>query len=555
MRRRHLEPWVILGILLSVSCLLSSSLVRSSANETRVLSVGELASDVIELRFSTYLGGIDSDAISAIAIDDNDDIYLVGYTDSSEFPTTEGAYDRSHNGGPTWNPSDCFVMKLSNDGQEIIYSTFIGGGDGEYVTGIVVDEEGNAYIVGVTASHNFPTTVGVYDRTYNGGESDCFVAKLSPTGSELLFSTYIGGSEGDFPHGIALGHNGQCYVVGRTYSEDFPVDTPNEQESCYTLGGDYDGFVFKLVDNGSSLEHSMYLEGMIYDVGIDNEYNIVLVGATSSSDFPLVNATDDELSGASEGFIVRLDSDGSFLISTFFGGSDTDIIKAVNVGPSNQLFLTGSTSSEDFPRVSITDQRLNGTRGVFLSIINTQVTDIEFSCVLKHSSQEGEYTSVGSVVLVSEHEIWLGGITENEEYPTTEDALDTTMVGIKGFLTMIDSVQGTLNYSTFFGGSKWDTLSGLVMDSSRNLISCGSTESPDFPVKNAIEPEKISPEHYSDGFIFSLTTPGSTASTTMSTDTSTTSTIGPDLIPILTFIGISTVAILIVIVIGVKKVK
>jgi len=546
MKQQEIETWLILGLVLTVGCLLLPSIVNGSADEIQFLSDGELASDTIELGFSTYLGGTDSDEIYAIAIDDNDDIYLAGWTESSDFPTTEGAYDRSHNGGVSWDSSDCFVMKLSNDGQEIIYSTFLGGSDhGEYVTGIAVDEEGNVYITGRTSSDDFPTTEGAYDRTYNVGESDCFVTKISPDGSELLFSTYVGGSEYENPSGIVLGGNGDCYVIGNTYSPDFPVDTPNEQDSCHTLGGDQDGFVFRLSDNGDSLDYSMYLGGDgvrddIFDAAIDSEDNIVLVGFTWSSDFPIVNAYDDELSGDTEGVIVKVHSNGSFIFSTFFGGSDADVVYSVDIH--NDIYITGGTSGDDFPIVGVNNPFLSGSFGIFLSILNKQGTALKYSGIMKDSKQEGVSTRVGSIIVVSENEIWLGGTTRNEQFPVSENALDTTMSKQKGFLTMIDPIRNTLNYSSFFGGSNWDTMSSFEVDSSNNFVSCGYTDSTDIPVKNAIEPIKISSENYYDGFVFSLTLPSNTTH--------------PELLPPLALLAVGIgVITLIVIVIGVKRLR
>ncbi len=544
MKSQKMETWIIIGILLTVSGLMLPSFVSSSTNEIQFSSDRELTSEAIELGFSTYLGGSDSDEIYAIAIDDNDDIYLAGWTESSDFPTTEGVYDRSHNGGVSWASSDCFVMKLSNDGQEIIYSTFIGGSNhGEYVTGIAVDEERNVYITGRTSSDDFPTTQYAYDRTYNGGEADCFVAKLSSDGSELLFSTYIGGSEYENPYGIAIGESGECYVVGNTYSPDFPVDTPNEQESCHTLGGDQDGFVIKLCDNGTRLDYSMYLGGNgvrddIFDLTIDSGGNIVLVGFTWSSDFPIVNAYDDELSGDTEGIIAKVHSNGSFIFSTFFGGSDVDSIYSVDINH-DDIYLAGSTGG-DFPIIGVDNPPLNGSFGIFLSILSEQGTVLEYSGIIKNSKQGGVSTRVGSLIVVSEHEIWLGGNTGNENFPVTADALDKTMLKQDGFLTMIDPISCTLNYSTFFGGSEGDFTSGLVIDSSRHIISCGSTESNDIPVKNALESEKISPEHYYNGFVFSLILPSNATH--------------PELLPTLPLIaaGIGIISLIVIVVVAKK---
>ncbi len=536
---------LLLVILLSGVFTISPQSVGVSSDYSNCILMMNASSFRRELEFSTYLGGIDYDFFNAMTIDNQGDIYLAGGTSSADFPTTEGVYDRSHNGGSEGFSTDAFVMKLSNDGQHIIYSTFIGGSDDdEIVTDIAVDEQGNAYIVGYTHSTDFPTTQGSYDRTYNGGEADCFVAKLSPDGSELLFSTFVGGSNYDVPFSIALGGQGDSYVVGYTHSNNFPVETPNEQVSCHTLGGAQDGFIFALCHNGSLLGYSMYLGGNgvsdeVYDIAVDSENNSVVVGFTWSSDFPIVNAFDDELSGNTDGVIAKVHPNGSFLFSTYFGGSDADAIKAVCISSSNQILITGSTISDDFPKVGVTSQILNGSEGVFLSVLNEHESTINFSCVIKGSRQPSISTNVESIVTVSEHEIWLCGGTENSQFPITENALDRYLDLGEGFLTMIDPISSTLNYSTFFGGSSSEHITTFVVDASGTIISCGSTDSPDIPVENALYPSKISPEHYDDGFVFSLK-PGVTDS--------------PELVPILPLVGVGLgVAVLVLVIAGVKR--
>jgi hypothetical protein len=239
------------------------------------------------------------------------------------------------------------------------------------------------------------------------------------------------------------------------------------------------------------------------DLTIDSEGNIIVVGDTRSPDFPLVNALDDELTGASDGFITKLQPNGLILFSTFFGESDADGIKSLSISPSNRIVLTGRTSSEDFPRIGNTEQYLNGSSGIFLLIFDPHFTNIEFSCILINSEYEDTYTTVNSVKAISDQEMWFTGTTENEQFPVTENGLDTIMSRYKGYLTMIDPMCKTLNYSTFFGGSTRTTIISFTADSSSYIYACGTTDSSDLPVKDAIQPTKQGSEYY-DGFVFSL---------------------------------------------------
>lgn len=380
MKYRSPRQCIFIGIILTIGYIITPILVSGSAS-IHSFTIVSKASTELDLGFCTYIGGTNYDYFGPIAVDANGDIYLAGDTASTDFPTTDGAYDRTHNGGSIGFSQDAFVMKLSGDGQEIIYSTFIGGSDDETIYSIAVDDEGNAYVTGVTASTDFPTTNDAYDRTYNGGENDCFVAKLSSDGSELLFSTYVGGLEGEFPKGIAVGENGECHVVGNTYSSNFPVDTVNEQESCHTLGGDQDGFVFKVNADGSSLEYSMFLGGngtvdTAYSIALDSLERTVVVGVTSSFDFPIVNAINSQLNGVGDSFISRLMPNGTFDFSTYLGGSMPDRAYGVALNPDNDIYIIGSTDGGDFPIVGADNLLLNGNIGIFLSVLNASGSEI-----------------------------------------------------------------------------------------------------------------------------------------------------------------------------------
>ncbi len=499
MKRRRLEIWVILSLIISINFMTMTTLAESRTNKQSMRSKTILSS---ELEFSTYLGGRGYDFIRGMAIDSHGDIYIAGNTESVNFPTTSGAYDESHNGGAMeWLPIDAFVMKLSGDGQEIIYSTFLGGSGDDYIFDIVVDDLGNAYVAGRTDSSDFPT-VNAYDDSHNSGE-DCFVAKLSSNGSELLFSTYVGGSDDETPYGIAIDDSGDCVVVGDTFSPDFPVGTTNTQQECHSRGGTRDGFVFKLSEDGSKLNYSMYLgasdKETAYGVAIGSQGETVIVGYTTSTDFPMINPIDDVLDGGLDCFISEVNSTGHLIFSTLLGGSDSDRAYVVSISTGGTIYIAGSTGGAGFPIVNVHNQILNGTRGIFLLIMEKLGQNINFSGILVNSSS----SSVDQFTVVSEYEVWIGGTAGHSIYPLTEDTFDKSYKNDEGYFSMIDPVSCTLNYSSFFGGGGDDYMRCLVIDSS-GVIGAGHTYSNSIPIKKALEPEKIGPVGDMDGFVFKL---------------------------------------------------
>ncbi|MGY5853896.1 MAG: SBBP repeat-containing protein [Candidatus Thorarchaeota archaeon] len=519
-----------IGLVLLIGLLLSIS--HPAINDILYLQMDD-ETPTAELNFSTFLGGQIYDTIHDIELDQNEDIIICGTTASEDFPTTEGAYDTTHSGESN---SDCFVMKLSGDGQEILFSTFIGGSEDDAATNVAVDSEGNIGVVGRTYSSNFPT-LQAYDDSYNSG-GDCFVLMLSSNGSTLLSSTYVGGSGTEIAYDFVIDSNDDCYVVGYTESTDFPVNTVNNQSVCHSLGGTEDGYVFKLGNNGSDFIYSMYLGGdgsydTTYSIALDSEENPIIVGYTRSSDFPIVAALDDEMGGLGDCYVVKLNPDGGFNFSTYYGGSDLDGAYSVGVDVNDQIYITGLTDSVDFPINGIQNEALNGSIGILLLILGADGNSTVLSGVVKDSSKEGIMTSVSSLIVVSEREVWLGGITQNDDYPTTADAFDDVRNGTDIFVTKIDPITSAVNYSSFFGGSKTERFGGFTIDSSYNVIGVGETESRSLPVKNALQPSKSGINYSSDGFLVSMkfkgsattTITGNTTTTTITGNTTTTTTI------------------------------
>ncbi len=318
--------------------------------------VSKLNASGSALVYSTYLGGSVIDVGEGIALDTSGNAYVTGIRGSFDFPTTPGAFQNPCTG-------DAFVSKLNADGSSLAYSTCLGGTGGDYGYGITIDTSGNAYVTGGTSSPDFPTTPGAFQTTYGGGvavfEGDAFVSKLNAAGSALVYSTYLGGSGGDYGSGITVDTSGNAYVTGSTASSNFPT-TPGAFQT--TLGGGSNAFVSKLDAAGSALVYSTYLGGGDYDWGsaiaADSSGNAYVAGVTDSSNFPTTSGAFQRTCGGGSGFpspcrdafVSRLSAAGSALVySTYLGGNSDDEGVGIALDTSGNAYVTGWTASSNFP--------------------------------------------------------------------------------------------------------------------------------------------------------------------------------------------------------------
>ena len=253
------------------------------------------------LVYSTFLGGTGADSGSGIAVRDGN-AYVTGQTDSVDYPTTPGTFDRTFNG----LNRDAFVTKLNATGSALRYSTYLGGDGNDAGFDIAVRGD-NAYVTGFTAAFNYPTTPGAFDTTLNTVARDAFVTKLNAAGSALIYSTYLGGSSADDGNGIAVDTRGRAYVAGFTGSTDFPT-TPGAFDT--TLNGG-DTFVTKLNASGSALDYSTFLGGAGDDLGfgiaVDGSGSAYVTGFTNSTDYPTTRgAFDRTFNGGGDAFVTKL---------------------------------------------------------------------------------------------------------------------------------------------------------------------------------------------------------------------------------------------------------
>jgi hypothetical protein len=260
--------------------------------------VATLSADGSSLLYSTYLGGQGNDEALGLALDSSG-TYVAGYTASTDFPTAN-AYQGTFGGGF----GDAFVTKLGPAGSTLVYSTYLGGSGGDVGRGITIDGAGNAFVGGYTGSTNFPT-LHPYQPAL-AGTTDAFVTKVSPAGSALVYSTYLGGADAEIASAPALEANGSAWVTGYTRSTDFPLTSPIQS----SYGGAQDAYVARLSPSGSALTFSTYLGGK----GSDNGWLVrtagtesaVVEGNTRSTDFPTANALQAASGGGLDGFVAGI---------------------------------------------------------------------------------------------------------------------------------------------------------------------------------------------------------------------------------------------------------
>ena len=425
---------------------------------------------------STYLGGLDSDFGYAIAIDADKNILIAGYTTSSDFPITSGAW------GITYNNNDVFISKFSGDLKHLLSSTFIGGSSDDYVRAIVVDIAKNVYIAGQTSSTNYPVTRDAYSVTKHGG-SDVFLTKLDGNFTRIISSTFLGGASDDYAQSIVLGKSGIfLYVTGGTSSPDFPTTTG----AYSSLHKDADAFVAKLNSNLSILLASTYLGGDNKDYGIsvclDSDNNIIVSGDTCSPDFPVASdAYDTEFNGGfGDIFIAKFNSDLSKLLaSTFLGGTSDDLAHGSAIDPQGNVYVTGQTESLDFPTTPNAYSTSFHNGDVFVSKLNWNLTELVASTYLG-----GVGDDVGNAIVIGpDKKIYVAGYTSSIDFPTSPDAFSANKEAfIDAFVSKLSSDLTKLLASTFLGGFYRDAARSVATDAQGNVYVAGETCSSNFPV-------------------------------------------------------------------------
>lgn len=402
-----------------------------------------------------------------------------------------------------------FELGSYNHGKPLVidptlsYSTYLGGSSNDYATAIAVDAAGDAYVTGYTNSVNFPTTTGAYQTTCGGGCSgtttDAFVSKLNPTGSALIYSTYLGGSSNDIGNGIALDSSGDAYIAGQTFSSNFPIIKGAFQSKCggnsCTLG---EGFITELNPEGSALIYSTYLGGaganQANAIVLDASNNAYITGYTTSTSFPVTPGAFQQTCKCAAShpnvFATKLNATGSALVySTYLGGTGGDEGYSIALDSADNAYLTGYTHSTNFPITAGAFQtQLAATTAAFVTKLNSTGSTLGYSTYLGGANSfTTPCEACGTAIAVdSVGNAYVCGLTAEANFPIIPGAFQSTfMSGTNGhdaFITKVNAAGNGLIFSTFLGGTGDDGATAIAVDASGNTWVRGNTKSTNFPI-------------------------------------------------------------------------
>jgi len=393
--------------------------------------VSKLNSSLSALLYSTYLGGSGNEAAwglgLGLVVDDSGNAYITGNTDSTDFPTTPGAFRTAPIG-----LYDAFVAKINTAGTALVFSTYLGGTDHDRGYVIATDDTGSLVAVGgETRSPDFPTTSGAYDTILNG-LADGFLVVLNSSGTGLVYSSFFGGTGDDSIRGFGADDNGYIYFVGNTNSPDLPV-TPGAYDTTFN-GGSADGYIAKMAPSLTSLAYLTYFGGsgddLVYAMEVDEDTGEVYVaGRTASTNFPVTfGAFDTTYSGGTfDAFVTKINAAGSSLLySTYLGGSGSDGVYDIVGESERSAVVVGFTDSANFPTTSDgTDRIHDGSHDVFVTRLSRQGTGLVFSTFLG-----GGGADVGMQIRSADYGNYLiFGYTGSGTFPATPGAYDTSWNG------------------------------------------------------------------------------------------------------------------------------
>ncbi len=454
-----------------------------------------------KIGFSTYFAQIDDFGPAfEIFTDQKGNIYVSGNTMDKNYPVTQNAYQKELKGD-----ADAFVAKFSPEGK-LVYSTLIGGSKREHHTGLTVDKDGCAYLVGGTHSSDFPVTPNTYDTSFNGEKDwggDVYLIKLNPSGSDIVFSTFIGGLAQETADVVHVDAKGNVLIGGCTGSSDFPV-TNNAFDKQFR---GFEAFLAKFSPDGQKLLFSTFIGGSenesLTSITTDAECNVYAAGYTRSNDWPLTqnalrkhgeNIKDSEWWKGTDNYLVKLDEEGSNLIYSSYIGGKSRPVQSLRWFAPNKLLLAGNTNSQSF---SITKKAFSkdnkGDRDGFISVFNSEEMKLEYSTLFGGN----QYDFISSAFFLKNGQIVIGGETNSPDFPLTGNALDsvypvtdsTYNSGFFGkrkfFISIIDIENNQFIYSSFLYGNK--RLS-IYPDEKGNIGFLIETDMTNFPVNgNAIQ--------------------------------------------------------------------
>ncbi|MBI3933410.1 MAG: SBBP repeat-containing protein [Acidobacteria bacterium] len=441
------------------------------------------------LNYSTYLGGSGWEEVYGIGVDATGNVYVTGFTTSPDFPLASPFRATKS------TAEDVFISKVSADGSQLIYSTYLGGNDTDDARGLTVDSTGRVTVAGYTYSTNFPVMSAFQNNRSGTNTADGFVARLNESGSALVYSTYLGGSGDDLILGLASGADGSAYVTGQTTSSNFPTTASGFQRSRASTR---DGFVTKLSPAGNTLAYSSYLGGNsdfeeAQAVAVDGGGNAFVTGFTLSTNFPVVNAFQGSRAAGvcvDQGFLVpcydvfvtKVSASGSQLIySTYLGGDGDDIGNRIAVDSEGSAYVAGQTISTNFPTANPVQAAWGGLEDGFLTKLSPNGASLAYSTYLG-----GQLTDTADAVAVNDlREAYVTGGTDSNDFPILNSI--QPLNGFNAYVLKMSTAGNALLYSTYLGGSGGEKGYAVAADSSGSVFIGGATASTDFPLTNPFQ--------------------------------------------------------------------
>ena len=451
-----------------------------------------------QLQHATFFGGEFGEQANGVALDPEGNVYIVGQT--RDLVAAPGSFT-----SVTGSSEDVFVLKLDPALSQVLYFSVFGGSARERGSAIAVDARGAAYVTGLAFSEDFPTTPGAVQPTFGGGTRDAFVAKLSPDGSRLEYSTYLGGEAFEDGNALRIDETGAAYVTGATGSTGFPT-TSGAYLGALPAGAQRAAFIVKLSPDGSALSYSTLLSGgereEAFALALDSG-KAWIAGYSASAAFPATaNAFQPQRNGADDAFVARLSADGSALEAATllggaicvrpFGGVPCDQARAIHID-GGRVIVGGDTLAPDFPLAGNAIQATFGG-GVafgdaFAAIFDSELTELQWSSYLGGADED----QINSLLTNSSGDIFAAGTTGSSDFPLTANGVQLTERGLdEGFLVQLDPTAGKLLYSGLLGGADGDRGYALAADNRRSIVIAGETASRAFPAtEGVVQPELV----------------------------------------------------------------
>lgn len=469
-----------------------------------------------QIIWSTFFGGSQLDGPQCIDVDANGNVYVAGYVTSANFPlvNTDSYFQKTYAG-----TGDVLIMKFDNTGK-LLWSTFYGGTLTDVSTSIVFDKNGYIYLTGYTKSNNFPVLQkpGSFFQANKGSDWDAFILQFSTNGT-LVWSTFLGGNAEERAYSIDVDNNGNIFIAGSTYSTDLPVNSiPGYPQSAHA--GNTDIFVFKFDNNGTKLWGSYYggiNDESAFSIECDQFGNLLVAGYTNSPGLytkNMGNFYQDTLSGGDDALILKFSPSGNILWATYFGGSADDYARSLKIGLSQEIYIEGLTTSNDFPLKSsgsFIDSTLNGGQDIFFVKFSAN-SQLVWSTYFGGNNKEW-ISSFRTIAIDQCGRVYFSFNTNSQDVPLKDVCLsfiDSTFDGTRDIVIASFDRYDYFLWSSYIGGDGFDFRESIVMDQNDNLYITGewvnAKDTNTYPLKNPGNGAFYdnTPNGKDDGFILKL---------------------------------------------------